>query len=52
MKAYPLESISLERAMQFQFKMIDCITNEFTGSEFLTRGDLGVVAGLNKPKTT
>lgn len=52
MKTYPLQSISLEKAMQFQFKMIDCITNEFTGKEILSRGDLGVVPGLNKPETT
>ncbi len=52
MKTYPLESISLETAMQFQFRMIDCIMEEFSGAEFLTRGDLGVVPGLNKPKTT
>lgn len=52
MKTYPLESISLEKATQFQFKMIDCVMSEFTGSEFLTRGDLGVVQGLNKPRTT
>lgn len=52
MKTYPLESISLETAMQFQFRLIDCIMEEFSGAEFLTRGDLGVVSGLNKPKTT
>lgn len=52
MKTYPLESISLETAMKFQFRMIDCIMEEFSGAEFLTRGDLGVVPGLNKPKTT
>lgn len=52
MKTYPLESISLETAMKFQFRMIDCIMKEFTGAQFLTRGDLGVVPGLNKPQTT
>ena len=38
--------------MQLQFKVIDCITREFPGHEILTRGDLGVVPGLNKPVTT
>lgn len=51
-QTYPLQSISLEEAMQFQFRMVDCITQEFHGSEILTRGDLGVVPGLNKPQTT
>ena len=52
MVTYPLHSISLEEAMQLQFKVIDCITREFPGHEILTRGDLGVVPGLNKPVTT
>ncbi len=52
MKTYPLQSISLETAMQFQFKMIDCITREFRGTEILTRGDLGVIPGINKPEAT
>ena len=52
MKTYPLESINLEKAIEFQFKMVDCITHHFSGQETLTRGDLGVVPGLNKPKTT
>ena len=52
METYPLKSISLEEAMQFQFRMVDKITQEFEGAEFITRGDLGVVPGLNKPVTT
>lgn len=52
MKAYPLKSISLKQAMQLQFKIVDCITAKFEGHEVLTRGDLGVVPGLNKPGTT
>lgn len=52
MKTYPLKSISLEEAMQFQFRMIDNITRHFQGSQILTRGDLGVCARLNKPETT
>ena len=52
MKTYPLKSLSLEQAMQLQFKIVDSITNEFEGHEILTRGDLGVVQGLNKPVTT
>ncbi len=52
MNTYPLPSISLEEAMRLQFKAVDCITQEFAGHEILTRGDLGVVPGYNKPVTT
>ena len=51
-KRQPLYSLSLEEAMKLQFKVTDCITREFEGHEFLNRGDLGVVMGLNKPVTT
>lgn len=52
MLTYPLQSITLEEATALQFKVVDCITREFSGQEMLTRGDLGVVPGLNKPVTT
>lgn len=52
MNTYPLESISLEEAKKFQFKLIDAVTRNFKGAEVLTLGDLGVVKGLNKPTTT
>lgn len=52
MQTYPLQSISMEEAMKLQFKIVDCITKGFQGHEFLNRGDLGVVPGLNKPVTT
>ena len=49
MKTYPLKSISIDEAKQKQFDLIDEITKEFSGTEFLSLGDLGVVPGLNKP---
>ena len=52
MKTYPLQSITIEEAMDLQFKAVDCITKEFPGHEILSRGDLGVVPGLNKPVMT
>lgn len=52
MKTYPLESISLEKAKEKQFKMVDAITREYTGSESLSRGDLGVNKAENKPQST
>ena len=52
MKAYPLRSISLEEAKKKQFRMIDCITRHFGGSDILSRGDLGVRQPDNQPLTT
>lgn len=52
MNTFPLESISIEEAMDFQFTLIDKVTKHFKGSEILSLGDLGVVKGLNKPLTT
>lgn len=52
METYPLKSLTIEEAMALQFKLVDTITQEFEGHEILTRGDLGVVPGLNQPKTT
>ncbi|WP_278530596.1 aminotransferase class V-fold PLP-dependent enzyme [Enterococcus asini] len=52
MEAFPLKSLSINEAMKLQFKLVDSITHHFSGDEILTRGDLGVVKGLNQPKTT
>lgn len=52
MHTYPLQSISINEAIQKQFKLVDCMTNVFPGNEMLSRGDLGVVPGINKPETT
>lgn len=52
MKTYPLKSLTIEEAMELQFRMVDEITKQYPGSEFLTRGDLGVIPNLNKPMTT
>lgn len=52
MKSYPLKSISLEEAIQLQFKLVDCVTNEFNGYEVLELGDLGVHKLGNIPQTT
>lgn len=51
-KTYPLESISLEQAMEKQFRLVDTACRFFTGTEILSLGDLGVAPGLNKPHTT
>ena len=33
MKTYPLQSISIEEAYEKQFKLVDAITRNFTGTE-------------------
>ena len=52
MEVYPLKSISIEEAMQKQFELVDCITKQFSGTESLSRGDLGVNRENNQPLTT
>lgn len=50
MKTYPLQSITIEEAKEKQFRLVDEICKEFTGTEFLNLGDLGVVHDINKPR--
>lgn len=52
MNTYPLEAMSLDEAKKIQFELVDTVTRHFQGSEVLSLGDLGVINGLNKPKTT
>lgn len=49
---YPLESITPDEALKKQWQLVDAITNVFAGNEIITRGDLGVIPGLNEPKFT
>lgn len=52
MKVYPLKSITISEATAMQFRLVDAITHEFKGSEFLGLGDLGVQPLRNMPQTT
>lgn len=52
MKTYPIETIDLEEAKGFQFKLVDIIHRHFRGDEFLSSGDYGVVPGLGRPSYT
>ena len=52
MQVYPLKSMTIEEATEKQFELVDAITQEFSGSEILTRGDLGVQPLGNIPQTT
>ena len=47
-----LKTINFEQAIAKQFKLVDEITKEFSGEEFLNLGDLGVNPENNMPKTT
>lgn len=51
-KAYPLESISPDEALQKQWKLVDAITKVFRGDEIISRGDLGVIPRINEPRFT
>ena len=52
MRTFPLEFLTLDEAKGLQFKIVDTITRHFTGTEFLSMGDLGVVPGLGRPRGT
>jgi hypothetical protein len=52
MQTYPLESLSLAEAKELQFRLVDITTQYFDGGDIMSLGDLGVVAGQNKPTTT
>lgn len=52
MKSYPLESISLEKAIKNQFRLVELITENINGADFLNLGDLGVQKIHNKPIRT
>lgn len=52
MKTFPLPSITVSEAMEMQFRLVDCMTHVFEGHELLTRGELGVMPGHNKPEMT
>ena len=49
MKTYPIETINIEKAKEFQFRLVDIIHRHFRGDEFLNAGDYGLVPGIGKP---
>lgn len=51
MEVYPLESISVEEALQFQFRMVECSSKHFSGNKSLTLGGVGV-GEYGKPMET
>ncbi|UZQ83222.1 aminotransferase class V-fold PLP-dependent enzyme [Thermoanaerobacter sp. RKWS2] len=52
MITYPIKQISLEEAINLQFKLVDIIQSVFRGRELLEAGDYGVSLELGRPKTT
>jgi cystathionine beta-lyase family protein involved in aluminum resistance len=52
MITYPIKQISLEEAINLQFKLVDIIQSIFRGHELLEAGDYGVSLELGRPKTT
>lgn len=52
MKTYPLQSITLEEAMEKQFRLVDLIGKYINGKEILDLGDLGVERTNNMPIRT
>lgn len=52
MKAYPIQAVSLEKAKEMQFRLVDIIHRNFDGFEFLQSGDYGVVPGIGYPRYT
>ncbi|MBE2990007.1 aminotransferase class V-fold PLP-dependent enzyme, partial [Sneathia sp. DSM 16630] len=52
MKTYPLQSITLEEAMEKQFRLVDLIGKYINGKEILDLGDLGVEKTNNMPIRT
>lgn len=44
--------MTLERAIQMQFRLVDIIHRNFNGNEVLQAGDYGVVKGIGRPSFT
>jgi hypothetical protein len=51
-KTYPLPALTVQGAAAKQFALVAAITRHFTGSAFLSKGDLGLVPGLGRPRDT
>lgn len=47
-----LPSLSVQEAQQLQFRLVESMSKQFSGDEFLSMGDLGVAPRYNKPEQT
>ncbi len=52
MKSVPLPAIGLDEAIATQFRLVDTIARHFPGADFLSNGDVGLVPGVGKPRST
>jgi hypothetical protein len=52
MQTVPLPAMTLDEAIEKQFALVKAITKHFTGADFLSSGDLGLVPGLGRPRST
>lgn len=52
MRTYPLPAMNLAEAMEMQFALVDAITRHFSGADFLSAGDRGLVPGPGRPRST
>ncbi|WP_040978517.1 aminotransferase class V-fold PLP-dependent enzyme [Oceanobacillus jeddahense] len=47
-----LPALTVQEAQQLQFKLVEKISEHFSGAQFLTMGDLGVASEFKKPEYT
>lgn len=52
MKFFPLEVMTMEEAIEAQFRLVDCIHNVFSEDSFFQTGDLGLAPPRQFPKAT
>jgi hypothetical protein len=52
MKTFPLPALTVKAAAAKQFALVEAITRHFSGGDFLSKGDLGLVPGLGRPRDT
>ncbi|WP_073006973.1 aminotransferase class V-fold PLP-dependent enzyme [Virgibacillus chiguensis] len=47
-----IPTLTVKEAQQLQFKLVDCMSEHFSGDQFLSMGDLGVAPKYKKPEQT
>ncbi len=47
-----IPTLTVKEAQQLQFKLVDCMSEHFSGDQFLSMGDLGVAPQYKKPEQT
>lgn len=52
MKTFPIDQITVDKAKQMQFRLVECIAHQFDGYSILNAGDFGVLQGTNRPQHT